>query len=159
MLRLEIDNKPGTLEDVNPKTRKDAGGKTPCVELTLSVPMDREVLASFAPDLDEWLFAPDSIDLAGGVPLRDPNMVLPIERKEEMGGATLKLGVGVGKPITFTDVQTDSYRLTPVSGGIVIVGFRARMLYTEAQAGKLCFLLEQPVDVTLEPPETQERLA
>lgn len=156
MLRLEITNQLGTFENFNPRTEKDGPEKVPAADLKISCPMDAGVLAHFRADLKNMLFTSEK-DLAGPVMrVRDPHMVYPISRDEEMTGATVLIDFGIGAPMRFEDAKVNTFRLTPMDGGSVIVGFRVQCRPTEEQAGKLYTLQEKGITITVEPGELPE---
>lgn len=152
MLDFALENKPATLEDFKPRTEKFGGSKQPATDLLISCPLDADILAVFEPTLKSFLFSEDGLDLAGGMPLRDANAVYPLERAEEMTGAEVKIGYGLGEMI-FQDAKVNQFRLTPMPGGAVVVGFRVQCKPSEQQAGKLYLLQEQPITITVEPME------
>ena len=158
MLQFELTAANATLEEFKPKMKKDEGGKIPCAELVFSVPLDAEVLAFFSPKLRDFIFNEDSLDLAGGMPLRDPYMSLPMHREEEMGGADVKVGFGLKQVLAFESVSLDEFSLTPMAGSVVIVKFRVKCQPTESQAGALYMLQEQPITLTVSPPDSESML-
>lgn len=154
MLALELTEARAILEKFKPDVKKGADGKVPCAELTISCPCDNPgVLAFFSPDLREILFSAEAADLAGGPQLRDPDMVFPIQRAEEMGGATFQIHLGIGEPVTFEDSAIGNFLISPVSGGAVILAFRVKCQPTEKQAGQLYMLQEQPITISVSPSE------
>lgn len=154
MLRLELENVTATLESVNLRTEKHGPDKVPAADLKISAPSDANVLANFSPTLKNFLFHTDgTLDLAGGFALRDPHMQFPIGRDEEMTGATVKIGYGVGEPMAFEDAKVNAFKLTPMEGGTVVVGFRVQCRPTPDQVAKLYTLQETGIEFTLEPAE------
>lgn len=153
MLELELEKQHAVLEGFAPKTKKFGGGKVPCAALTISCTLNADVLANFSPTLKSMLFDEKGIrDLAGDtMPLRDPRMVYPLDREEEMSGATVKIGFGIGDPMHFPEVVVKDFQITPMPGGFVILGFKLHCAPTEIQAGRLYTMQEQPIDITLEP--------
>lgn len=154
MLRLELSKANATLEDLNLRTEKHGQDKVPAADLKISAPSDADVLANFSPTLKSFLFHTDgTLDLAGGFALRDPHMQLPIGRDEEMTGATVKIGYGVGDPMVFDDAKVNGFKLTPMEGGTVVVVFRVQCRPTPEQVAKLYTLQETGIEFTLEPAE------
>lgn len=157
MLRLELDGVPATLVNLNPRVEKSGADKIPAADLQITVAQGSEILANFSPVLRHMLFddkAPK--DLAEGMPLRDPHMVYPLERDEEMVGATVTIDYGVKDVMVFADVKINKFRITPYAGGSVIVGFRVQCRPDEKQAGRLYTLQEQAITLTVEPVELNE---
>ena len=156
MLELELDQTKAILETVSldTKKRKGEGVKEPVTYLMISTNQDSGVLAFFEPTLEEHYFNKNGPrDLADGLPLRDLKEVYPHDRTEVMAGATLRIGYGVKHPMHFSDAILDKFSLTPVNGGRVIVRFRAEIRPEEAHVGKLYFLQEKEIELTVEPLE------
>ena len=154
MLRLELDKATATLESVNLRMEKHGDEKIPAADLKLSVAQPADVLANFSPTLKNFLFHTEgTLDLAGGMELRDSHLGYPLTRDEEMTGATVQIGYGVGEPMTFQDAKVNGFRLTPHNGGTVVVGFRVQCRPTPEQVAKLYTLQETGVELWLEPVE------
>lgn len=157
MLRLELAKATATLENVNLRTEKAGDQKVPAADLKLSVAQDSGVLAHFAPTLRSFLFdEAGPKDLADGMRVRDPHLQYPLARDEEMTGATLKIGYGVGEPMSFDEVRLNAFRITPMDGGSVILGFRAQCRPTPEQVARLYQIQETGVELSIEPLELPE---
>ena len=154
MLRLELAKASATLESVNLRTEKHGPDKIPAADLKVSVAQAADVLANFSPTLKNFLFHTEgTLDLAGGFALRDPHLGYPLSRDEEMTGATVKIGYGPGDPQVFADAKVNAFKLTPMDGGSVIVGFRVQCRPTPEQIAKLYTLQETGIELWLEPAE------
>lgn len=152
MLRLELAKASATLENVNLRTEKSGQDKIPAADLKISVAQGADVLANFSPTLKNFLFHTEgTLDLAGGFALRDPHLQYPLSRDEEMTGATVKIGYGPGDPQVFSDAKVNAFKLTPMDGGSVIVGFRVQCRPTPEQIAKLYTLQETGIELWLEP--------
>src|SRR5574343_199713 len=152
MLSLELSKVNATLENVNLRVEKSGQDKVPAADLKISVPESADVLAHFSPTLKAFLFDEEGPkDLAEGMRLRDPLLGYPLSRDEEMTGATVKIGFGVGKPMELADVTVNAFKLTPMDGGTVVVCCRVQCRPTPAQVAKLYQLQESGVEFTLEP--------
>ena len=157
MFSLELTNANATLDNFNSRTEKIGPDKVPAADLRITCPSDSAVLANFSPSLRSFIFDLNGPkDLADGVSIRDPHMVFPLARDEEMTGATVQIAYGVGKPIEFTDCRINSFRITPMEGGTVVLTFRVQCRPDEKQAGKLYTLQEQAITLTLTPAELPE---
>lgn len=160
MFNLELEGVSATLENFNTRTEKVGDNKVPAADLKISCPRDAGVLVYFSPTLRSMLFDEKGPkDLADGVELRDPHMVYPLQRDEELVGAEVDIDFGIGQPMKFTDCKVNGFRLTPYAGGSVIVGFRVQCRPDEKQAGKLYTLQEQGITITVRPPQQQEMAA
>ena len=154
MLRLELSKATATLESVNLRTEKHGQDKVPAADLKISAAQSADVLANFSPTLKNFLFHTEgTLDLAGGFALRDPHLGYPLSRDEEMTGAKVSIGYGVGDPMAFDDAKINTFKLTPMDGGTVVVGFRVQCRPTPEQVAKLYTLQETGIEFTLEPAE------
>lgn len=157
MLEFELEGATATLENFNPRVEKAGPEKVPAADLKISCARSADVLAHFEPTLKAFLFNDKGPrDLADGLPLRDPHMVFPLARDEEMTGATVKIDFGIGEPMVFADAKVNQFRLTPQEGGSVIVGFRVQCKPNELQAGKLYTMQEKGITISVEPAELPE---
>lgn len=153
MLKLELDKVLGTFENFNPRVEKDGNDKVPAADLKISCNMTADVLAHFRSDLKHTLFVSEK-DLAGEtLRVRDPHMVYPIQRDEEMTGAKVSIDFGISEPMVFEGARINQFRLTPMDGGTVVVGFRVQCRPDEEQAGKLYTMQEKGITIALEPIE------
>lgn len=155
MLELELEDKPAILEAFKSKPEKMGGTKIPAAELMVSCSLDADVLAFFSPTLREHLFDTEgSKDLLGDVAqVRYPHLDYPLGLDNEMSGATVSIGYGIGSPMRFTEARLNQFGITPMNGGAVVVFFRVQCKPTEQQAGRLHMLNEQPITITIEPME------
>lgn len=154
MLRLDLTKCTATLENVNLRTEKSGPDKVPAADLKISAAQSADVLAHFSPTLKSFLFHTEgTLDLAGGFALRDPHLQYPLARDEEMTGATVEIGFGPGAPMVFEDAKVNAFRLTPMDGGSVIVGFRVQCRPTPEQVARLYQLQEMGIELSLKPAE------
>lgn len=154
MFAFELERATATLENLNCRTEKNGPDKVPAADLKISVTGSADLLAFFSPTLKAMLFNDKGPkDLADGLPLRDTHFVFPLARDEEMVGATVSLDFGIGKPMVFEEAKVNQFRITPMEGGSVIVGFRVQCRPDEKQIGRLYQLQEQAVTIGVDPPE------
>lgn len=155
MLRLELAGVTATLQNFNPRVEKKGTDKVPATDLKISTAQSPDVLAFFAPALKAHLFNESGPrDLADGLPLRDPHMVYPLKRDEEMLNAKVSIEYGVNKPLVFDDAKLKDFQLTPLQGGTVIVTFTVQCHPdAETQVPKLYVLQEQGITLSVEPAE------
>ena len=157
MLELELNNATATLENVNLRTEKAGPDKVPAADLKVTCARDSGVLAHFSPTLRGFLFDENGPkDLAEGVQVRDPHLGYPLSRDEEMTGATVSIGYGVKQPMRFEDAKVNAFKITPMDGGSVILGFRIQCRPTPEQVGKLYQLQESGIELTIEPAKLPE---
>lgn len=152
MLDFELSDAIATLEGFKSKPEKFGGTKIPAAELTISCNLDADVLAFFSPTLRAHLFDTEGPkDLAGGMAVRYAHLDYPLGLDNEMSGATVSIGYGIGEPMRFADATLNQFGITPMNGGAVVVFFRVQCKPTEQQAGRLHMLNEQPITITVEP--------
>jgi hypothetical protein len=161
MLQLEIDERDAIILQFNPgmKALKGAGVRQPVTVLRMTVTLDADVLAFFEPTLKDHYFVHGAVDLIEGLVLRDRNEVFPHERNEEMSGAKVRLGTGLGPAMEFPDADLSKFKLSPADGGMVVIVFDVEIKPDETQAGRLYMLQEQKVVLTVEPRELPEMKA
>ena len=148
-----------TLENVNLRTEKSGPDKIPAIDMKLSCAQNADVLANFSPTLKNFLFEV-SVDLAGDVmAVRDSHLGYPLSRDEEMSGAKVSIGYGPGAPMLFDDCKVNAFKLTPMEGGTVILGFRVQCRASPEQVARLYELLERGIELTIEPAELPEMKA
>lgn len=151
MLQLEIDTAPATLESVNLRTEKSGPERVPAADLKISCPQPADILAHFSPTLRGFLFDTEGPrDLADGVTVRDRHIAYPIARDEEMTGAALLIGFGLGD-MRFEECRLNQIRLTPIDGGTVVLQLRAQCRPSPEQVAKLYQLQGLGISMTIEP--------
>ena len=155
MLEFRLKEVTATLENVNLRTEKNGQDKAPAADLKISCAMGVEVLAFFSADLEGFIFNKNGPrDLADGLPLRDPHLVFPLVRDEEMDGATVKVGYGVGDPMAFPDSKVNTFRISGMNGGTVVVSFRVQCKPDAFKDVPHLYLLqEKGITIWVEPPE------
>jgi hypothetical protein len=103
-----------TLVNLNTRVEKaGAGGKdkTPACDLRISTAQSPDVLAFFEPTLKQHLFNDAGPrDLADGLPLRDPHLVYPLKRDEEMTGVRVSIDYGVSERIAIAGALSGQLR-------------------------------------------------
>jgi hypothetical protein len=161
MLRLELDKVTATLQSFNPYTEKSGPDDVPAASLRISAALTPDVLAFFEPTLKSRLFNLDGPrDLADGLPVRDPHMVYPLKRDEEMVNAKVSIEYGVNKPVALDDVKIKDFHITPNEGGTVILAFTVLCKPdAEHQVPKLYKLQRQGITISVEPAELAEMQA
>ncbi len=154
MMQLELRGANATLESINLRTEKCGPDKVPAADLKISCAQGADVLAHFSPTLKAFLFHTEgTLDLAGGYELRDRHLCYPLSRDEEMTGATVEIGYGPGEPMAFDDSKVNAFKLTPINGGSVIVGFRVQCRPTPEQVARLYQLQETGIELSVIPAE------
>lgn len=166
MLALKLDKITATFLHFNARTEVSGNDVIPAADLKISTFLPATVLDSFRPDLKDMLFKADKLEgtlFAGdddiakqGLLMRDPHMVYPMERDEEMTGATFAIDFGIGDPMVFADAKVNGFKLTPRDGGSVVVEFRVQCRPDQDQGGKLYWLQKKGITFALTPAEPPE---
>lgn len=158
MFALDLDKMTATLENVSLRTEKIGPEKVPAADFGIGLRADADILAHFSPTLREFLFMEGPKDLLGdvGLAIRDPHMKYPLARDEEMSGATVFIGYGVGDPMYFPDCRISKLGITPMPGGAVIVDMRVQCRPSPEQVAKLYQIQESGITLTLTPAELPE---
>jgi hypothetical protein len=68
----------------------------------------------------------------------------------------VSIGYGVKQPMKFEDAKVNAFKIMPMDGGSVILGFRIQCRPTPEQVGKLYQLQESGIELTIEPAELPE---
>ncbi|HSW83495.1 MAG TPA: hypothetical protein VLH12_08475 [Usitatibacter sp.] len=154
MLDLDLDKVTATLEHLNTRTEKSGPDDVPAATVKVSCAQSADVLAYFSPELRGFLFDTEGPkDLAGGMSIRNPHLEYPIGLDHEMTGATVMVEYGVSKPIEFSDCTVNNFKITPMEGGTVVLGFQVHCKPDEKQIGKLYLLQKKGITLTIEPAE------
>lgn len=153
LLRLSLTKAPATLKHLNTRTEKKGKEFTPAADLQFSFSGSADILEIFSPTLKSQLFDErQTLDLAGGMALRENNIEYPLSHTGEMFECVVKIANGIGAEMQFDDAKVNKFRITPVKGGSVMLGFRVQCKPDEAQAGRLYMLQETQIELTIEPP-------
>lgn len=142
--------------------------KLACV-LTIEALVANSHLAQFEPGLRESLYRiateADGADLATDpdIPsvLRFPKMSAFDWDTTGIGyTATIDYGLGGESDIELVDAKLDAFQLTPMAGGTVLVKLNVTVHPDALNAGRLCEMQKQNIDITLTapPPTTVHEL-
>lgn len=165
--QFALTNQSATLTSFNPRSEQHGDEPTPAADLKFAVAMESALLAMLDPQLRHTLYCkregvdPDLVNQAHEAPnLRFPKLE-PLRWKHEIVGATLTVhhGLGGASDIVIDGCNVNKFSVDPQEGGTVIVGFRVQCKPSEAACGKLCLLIGEGVDITLEPPAAIEEPA
>ena len=163
MFAFELSEVEATLEHLNTRTENSRPDDVPATTLRLNVKQSADVLSFFTPELKGNLFDFNAgSDLGGDLPARmkDPHMVYPIARDEEMTGATLTIDHGVKSKMVLADCVIKDFRITPYEGGTVALTFNVNC-HPDAWKDLPALYLKQKqaITVTIEPAELPEMKA
>jgi hypothetical protein len=142
--------------------RKEVHGdeKVLVADLKFSFLTANDLLSEFDPALKSSLYRKpdrrDQLELEPGwLPeLRFPNMA-PIDWELEIVGGMLYVHYGVSeRSAMHLDVRSaDRFHFELMNGGSVNVQFRVQCRPDEQQCGKLCYLVQEDIEISLQPPD------
>lgn len=149
------------LANVNPRTEKHGEESVLAADLKLSFKTSNDILSEFHPSLKSALYGKQGgsqgqlVDDPGHLPeLRFPQ-IGRIKWEKKFAGYTLRVHQGATgvDDIVLTDCRVDKFEFDCLDGGSVVFSFRIQAHPDAAQVGRLCALIQQPIMVTLDPPE------
>lgn len=164
---FELKDHPCKVDSFTPRAEKHGDANVPAGTLTLSTRVHSAVLDSFDPTFRPFLFRKaeaggDQQPLLPGdtlTALAKPNLKTLV-LDEDFPGYVLQIGTGMGlaDPVKLTEAELSSFRIDAMSGGSVALKFSVSVHPDQDQAGVLCSLIQETVDVTLIPPTVQAPL-
>ena len=163
-MKLTFTNQKMLLASVNARAEVHGEEREPAGDIQLEADLPNDVLNVFHPGLKGLLYHFDrgrERDLAdqgraheaGFAPdLRLPNLGHPLKWEEEIPEAMVTVRVaGTKTEVVLTPVKVNKFQFSPLDGGTVSFSMRVQYHPSEKEAGKLAMLVQQEVDVTLEP--------
>jgi hypothetical protein len=156
------------LVSVNPRAEKHGQENEPAMDLKLEVAAHSSLLNHFDAALRPLLFR--KADVAGDQPsliegddltaIRSPQLGT-IAWAEKFPGYELEVHAGLpsGKSIVLKEIELSKFRFEPINGGSVKVTFSVICHPDAKAAGALCQLVQEQVDISLRPPEVEQRQA
>lgn len=154
LLRLTLAKAPAKLKHLNTRTEKQGKkGFVPAADLRFELNSSADILASFSPTLkDQFFDSAQTLDLAGGMALRENNIVYPVSHSGEMSECGVIIGNGVAAVMELNDAKVNAFKITPIKGGSVKLEFRIQCRPDEKQAGALYMMQESEIELSIEPP-------
>lgn len=162
---FELTDKAAKLESFNPRAEKHGDENKLAGDIKLAVTMGNGVLSHFDGKLREALYRKASQgeqqDLIDGqdalVAVRFPRLG-SVKWDEDFPGYLLQIGteLGLADTIELVDVTLRKFSFQPLEGGSVAVGFSIICHPDPSEAGALCALIQEDVQVTLIPPTREE---
>lgn len=151
-------------------TRRELHGEDPqpAADLKIDMKLGSDQLALFHPALRSMLYHYDSqvggdlVDAAHkdsdpnyAPHVRFPKMG-PLKWDDEIVGATVTVHYGVKSEIVLSGSNVAKFHMEPQNGGTVALSFLIQAHPDEKQAGKLYTMNGSDIELTIEPPESEQ---
>jgi hypothetical protein len=149
------------ISSFNPRAEKHGEDNKLAADIKFEVSLPNVILDEFSKDLRKALYRKagkgEQQDLIEGteglVALKFPR--LGAQRwDEEFNGYEIQIDsdLGLQEPLVLVDVTVRKFAFEPIEGGSVAVTFSAICHPEPDEAGTLCALIQEEVDLTLTPP-------
>lgn len=158
---FELTNQTVKLASVNPRAEIHGEERVPACDLKFEAACSSDVLIYLHAQLRQMLFkkneSPDLVDQVQDAEalteLRFPKMG-PIKWAWEGTGYTVTVDYGLGgvSNIVLGGCEVDNFKIEPMEGGTVVIGFRVICHPETADVGRLCEMIQQEIQISLEPP-------
>lgn len=160
--QFELSRANALLISFNPRAEKHGEDPQPAADLRFALNLPSSDLAMLDPTLRSLLFCKDPdrpsdlADQGTETPhLRFSKLRGPLEWEHEIIGAQLVVHYGTGgkSDIVIEGCNVNKFSIDPQEGGTVIFGFRVQCHPTEHQNGKLSYMIQKDLEISLAPPE------
>lgn len=163
---FELQNAAAKVANFNPRAEKHGGENVTAGDIKFEVTASSGVLDHFHADLRAALYrkavAGEQQDLIDGadalVAVKFPR-VGSLAWDEEFPGYEIELdadGLGLSEPLLLVDVTLKKFRFEPLEGGSVAITFNAICHPDAEDAGTLCQLIQDDVELTLRSPKRDD---
>lgn len=161
MSQLTLSKAIAKVASFNPRAEKHGEKNVAAGDIKFDVKVHSSVLDAFDASYRPFLFR--KAEAAGDQPgllkddvltaLAKPNLK-PLSLDEEFPGYTLRLGAGLeaSKQLVLTGAKLSGFKFEAQQGGSVAMSFSAAVHPDSEQAGALCALIQEQVELTLDPP-------
>lgn len=156
------------VSNFNPRAEKNGDANVLAGDIKFEACCGRNVLDDFDASLRAMLFRVPAQgetlvtfnDGDGATGLRMPKLK-PLVWDEEFTGYTLTVhsGLGLIEPLVIEGVDLSNFTFEALEGGSVKAGFRASCHPDQEQSGALCELIQEKVEISLDPPANDARQA
>jgi hypothetical protein len=158
---FELKDQTVKLASINPRAEIHGEERVPAFDLKIEAQLSSDVLIYFHSQLRSMLYqkndTPDLIEQSDPealTALRFPKMAAFKWEWEGTGyTVTVDYGMGGDSNIVLADCKIDGLRINPMHGGTVGISFRVICKPKTGDVGLLCDMIQQNIDITLEPPE------
>ncbi|WP_312252749.1 hypothetical protein [Stenotrophomonas sp.] len=163
---FELNDATAKVANYNPRAEKHGDENKMAGDLKLLATTGSAVLDFFNKDLRKTLYRKpnqgeqqDLIEGSDGLTAVKFPRLGALQWDEEYPGYHLVIGSGLGlsEPMVLKDVTLKRFRFEALDGGSVSVGLSALFHPTPEQAGQLCALIQEDVQITLIPPTKQAK--
>lgn len=144
----------------NPRSEIHGEEKQSAADLFIQIKVSNDVLSEFDPQLKSSLYTKaDQGDIEPGhLPsLKFPKMS-PFKWDKEFAGyeTTIHYGASEKHNIVLGDCSVNKIKFDCQDGGTVVMNFRVIAHPEEKDAGRLCGMIQQDIEMTMTPPEDGE---
>lgn len=163
---LQLTSVQAKLASFNPRAEKHGDENVPAGDLKFELRTHSSVLDAFDKSYRPFLFRKPDLEgeqqplLEGDklTALAKPNLK-PLKLDEEFTGYTLHIsrGLEASAGLRLVDVGLSNFVFEAISGGSVAITFSATVHPDADEAGELCSLIQEIVDITLEPPQADAK--
>lgn len=147
-MALELKNQKAKLAHFNARSEMNGEDHVPAADVKLELAIGAGDLAMFGPELRSSWYTNDAAQK-----LRNPQLAGPFTWEGEIVGATMTIHHGLGgkSDLVIQGCTVNGFKLTPQEGGTVLVAMRVQCHPNEKEAGKLYAMVQNELDVSLEP--------
>lgn len=169
-MQLELTKVKALLVNVNPRAELHGEEPKPAGDLQIHLDTSNDNLAMFHPALKSLLYhwdeqmGGDLVDVAQkdkdkhyAPHVRIPKMA-PIKYDDEVIGAKVIVHYGVKSEIALDLCKVGPFKIEPKQGGTVSLSFRIQAHPDEKQFGKLCSMVGNDIEITVESPKSDPEL-
>jgi len=157
-----------TLTHLNGRSEKHGPENVPAADLKMEAKIGNDLLAMFSPSLKGLLYhfdesrEADLVDQgsthdAGYAPHLRFTKLQPLKWDDQLigGKLTIHYGASSKSDIVLESINIDGFRIEPQEGGTVVLGFSVQAHPNEREGGKLLSMVQQQIEITIEPPESE----
>jgi hypothetical protein len=148
----------------NPRAEKHGDDNKLAADIKFEAKVSNAMLDEFDKDLRKALYRKagkgeqqDLIEGADGLVAVKFPRIGALRWEEEFPGYEIELdgGLGLNEPLILVDVTLRKFSFAALEGGSVSITFSAICHPEPAEAGQLCALIQEDVELTLTPPSAQ----
>ncbi len=162
---FQTDKQLAKIASFTPIAEKHGDENKLAASLKFELSAANSALDAFSPKLRKFLFRKagkgeqqDLIEGTDGLVALEMPRLGALSWDEEFPGYEIEIagGLHLAEPIVQVDVTLKKFRFEPLEGGSVLITFSAVFHPDAEEAGALCALIQDEVELTLTPPTKQE---